>query len=257
MIPPYTLPLQARIRFLQFDMVQEARLIEASYLEGHTAGDVLRANDYLAIADKYGINRSATLKALKTELYTNIETEGNTITYLFPSTIDHHHTKRGPKPRLYLVMNGLQVSHLIGALAWLEKPIYYTIRPDHITKTTTYKAEIIRQYIELNPGQYTRSELGEIFGMSARSTNNYDRRAKLIVLPSHHRDPIKNISDPRLAENYETLEGGRWLEDIHGKRYPALRECAQMMIVNGLGCYFVIRGRNHYDYAEQPEGIER
>jgi hypothetical protein len=156
---------------------------------------------------------------------------------------EEHHKKPG-RPRLLYRLPSLAV------LVWcygLETFHFDEVEAEKLKQLAAYKAEVHAALPRRRPGEYGRTELADRLGVSKPTSRNYDRRAKLRVTPQFATKELSSRDIVALPKEGEGVrQYGIWLQDRHGRKYPPLRECAELISGHGGAVYEVRQLKNHY-----------
>jgi hypothetical protein len=134
---------------------------------------------------------------------------------------------------------------------------------EQMSKPRLYRAELNAHYLMRRAGEHTPRFLARRVGVSPRTIRRYHKLTGVIVEPQIRREKLTPVLFKRLPDLGAAYDGlyrvnqaggvvtpGYWLEDEHGKRYPALRVVAAQTRGE---LYLCVRGLNRYIHPSQPE----
>lgn len=107
---------------------------------------------------------------------------------------------------------------------------------------------IHRELIKRRPGQYTRRWLASRLGVTKPTINRYNRLIPIHSRPVYTETIISWSNIERLPFD-EPLQGA-FLQTIQGKKYPALRIIASMLLTKGTYIGLKEQGGNYYWYGD-------
>ncbi len=110
-----------------------------------------------------------------------------------------------------------------------------------------------RELIKRRPGKYTRRWLAARLGVTKPTINTYNRLIPIHSRPTYTETSIR-WSNIALLPFDEPLQGA-FLVTLKGKKYPALRTIASMLLARGEGISLQERQGNFYWYGDEEPPI--
>ena len=216
------LTTELREALIKAGLTAAARVLDLLYALGWNAGHVFsRAEAERALTGKVsGWSVRAALEPKTTKAK-------NIFCGIFPPFLittvtkeKNHKKSKGRPSKLYTMPSLSQIAEALGSKIGNHKDI---IKPEKITSSADYKAEVYAAPIRRKAGTYARKTLIQKLGITTRTAQSYDKRAALVVTERFNREPamIEKISE---IESQPEADRKRncWLENgeiyITGKR---------------------------------------
>ncbi|MBZ0293850.1 MAG: hypothetical protein K8L99_14890, partial [Anaerolineae bacterium] len=152
--------------------------------------------------------------------------------------------------RLYCLPDPVQMSAELGVSLSPGDPIYL----EDVASVRVYRQALHREFIRRRPGRYSQRLLGNRVSVSTRTIARYNQRMPICSEPTYAETPLcwTNL-DQVLPDNaYAPQQGGCFLMDQTGKKWPPRREIARMLLKKRLAVSSMVRGVNYYYYQRRP-----
>lgn len=236
-----------------------ARVIEAAVLHGvapeapFTEADLCRvlhgiasrATIRKALAAQYGAQMPIFPPCTPpTGVDTNVEPPRQKSAFLSPG---QKQTKR-----LYQLPDVAVMCAGFGIKVTAGDPIY----PADVASVRAYRQALHREFIRRRPGRYSQALLGRRVSVSSRTIARYNQRMPICSEPTFIEKPLcwENLDQVLPGEDCG-WQGGRFLMDQTGKKWPPRREIARKLLKKRLAVSSMVRGVNYYYYQRMP-GVE-
>ena len=160
-----------------------ARVLCVLYSNGWGGGEVVTVKDIQGICLSHGISDRTVRSALlitRGELPKNKQPKNekaDLFLHLFPLYSLQHNTEE-KSAKLKSLPNAAKAYRLptqdeINAALGIVGGTYYLIRPEKLESTKAFRAALLNAFIELHPGEYARKTLGDVVGVTGKTTQSY------------------------------------------------------------------------------------
>jgi hypothetical protein len=199
-VPDVGLSLEAVRELVKLGFADFARVIYLLFSNGFEGGQIVTNNDIQPLCKLNGLSDRSGRNALKVtrgELPTNKQpkNEQASLVLHFFRVIFLQHNTAEENAKLKTRAKNLQAYRLptrqeINAALGIVGGSYCLIDPSKLQSQKTFRATILAAYIAIYSGDYTRKQLGDVIGVSGRTTQDYCKIEDIEVTPNYKRTPL-------------------------------------------------------------------
>ena len=251
------LPTALREKLLQEGYAALSRVLDAVILECGGLGGLVSASELLRVLQGV-VGRYSVRLALEQgvafgifETHENIanQKDENQKQKCFLFGVTKPDKTQGGRPEKWMWIPDItEICAAFGVASLSSDPI---TRAD-VTSAKRYRAAVQRELVRRRPGQYHRAWMARRLGVSKRTIQRYDAEAGIQSRPMTRQT---YLTQGNLARIPDERHARYYLQDVQGKRYPAIASLAGQLLARGKHILLVEQQPNYYWHGEATPSI--
>ena len=251
------LPTALREKLLQQGYTALSRVLDAVILECGGLGGVVSASKLLRVLQgvvgrysvRLALEQGVALGIFETHENIANRKDENQKQKCFLFGVTKPDKTQGGRPEKWLWIPDItEICAAFGVESLYSDPI---TRAD-VASVKRYRAAAQRELVRRRPGQYHRAWMARRLGVSKRTIQRYDAEAGIQSRPMTCQT---RLTQGNLALIPDERQARYYLQDVQGKRYPAIASLAGQLLARGKHILLVEQQANYYWYGEATPSV--